>query len=130
LKKSLPPLGPETVPGLIPNIIVGRIANRLDLMGPAYTVDAACASSLVAVQMALRDLTEGACDMALVGGSQVWIPSPTMNVFCQLGALSRRQQIRPFDKDADGTVLGEGIGMVVAENDSVMPSGAATGFTR
>ena len=44
----LPPLGPETVPGLIPNIIVGRIANRLDLMGPAYTVDAACASSLLA----------------------------------------------------------------------------------
>ena len=54
----LPPLGAETVPGLIPNIIVGRIANRLDLMGPTYTVDAACASSLIAVQQAMRDLLD------------------------------------------------------------------------
>jgi acyl transferase domain-containing protein/phosphopantetheinyl transferase len=113
LQRVLPPLGPETVPGLIPNIVVGRIANRLDLMGPAYTVDAACASSLVAVQLAVRDLLSGECDLALAGGSQVWMPVPTLNLFCRLGALSRRQQIRPFDRDADGTLLGEGIGMVV-----------------
>ena len=49
MQRVLPPLTADTVPGLIPNIIVGRIANRLDLMGPAYTVDAACASSLVAL---------------------------------------------------------------------------------
>jgi phosphopantetheine--protein transferase-like protein len=113
MKRALPPISPETVPGLIPNIIVGRIANRLDLMGPTYTVDAACASSLVAVQLAMRDLLDGACDLALAGGSQVWMPVPSLNVFCQLGALSRREQIRPFDKEADGTLLGEGIGMVV-----------------
>src|SRR6266498_4593880 len=58
MKRALPPMSAETVPGLIPNIIVGRIANRLDLMGPTYTVDAACASSLVAVQLAMRDLLE------------------------------------------------------------------------
>lgn len=113
LKAVLPPLGPEIVPGLIPNVIVGRIANRLDLMGPTYTVDAACASSLVAVQLAMRDLRSGACDLALAGGSQVWMPVPALNVFCQLGALSRQERIRPFDKNADGTLLGEGIGMVV-----------------
>jgi acyl transferase domain-containing protein/phosphopantetheinyl transferase (holo-ACP synthase) len=113
LQAVLPPLGPETVPGLIPNIIVGRIANRLDLMGPAYTVDAACASSLVAVQHAVRDLLAGDCDLALAGGSQVWMPVATLNLFCRLGALSRRQQLRAFDKDADGTLLGEGIGAVV-----------------
>jgi len=113
MQRVLPPLGPETVPGLIPNIVVGRIANRLDLMGPAYTVDAACASSLVAVQLAVRDLVAGECDLALAGGSQVWMPVATLNVFCRLGALSRKEQIRPFDKDADGTLLGEGIGMVV-----------------
>ncbi|MGE3817846.1 MAG: type I polyketide synthase [Isosphaeraceae bacterium] len=113
LKRGLPPINPETVPGLIPNVIVGRIANRLDLMGPSYTVDAACASSIVAVQHAIKDLISGACDLALVGGSQVWIPMPTMSIFCQLGALSRRQRIRPFDKEADGTLLGEGIGMLV-----------------
>ncbi len=113
MKRVLPPIGPETVPGLIPNIIVGRIANRLDLMGPSYTVDAACASSLVAVQLAMRDLLNGECDLALAGGSQVWMPIAALNVFCQLGALSRDQQIRPFDKDANGTLLGEGIGMIV-----------------
>ncbi|MGP0047889.1 MAG: beta-ketoacyl synthase N-terminal-like domain-containing protein, partial [Solirubrobacteraceae bacterium] len=113
LRNVLPPLSPDTVPGLIPNIIVGRIANRLDLMGPAYTVDAACASSLVAVQHAVRDLVAGDCDLALAGGSQVWMPVATLNLFCRLGALSRRQQLRSFDQDADGTLLGEGIGIVV-----------------
>src|SRR5262249_25612948 len=71
------------------------------------------ASSLVAVQLALRELRAGECDLALVGGSQVWMPVPTLGIFCQLGALSRRQQIRPFDKEADGTLLGEGVGMIV-----------------
>src|SRR5579885_669759 len=115
LKGLLPPLNSETMPGLIPNIIVGRIANRLDLMGPTYTVDAACASSLVAVEAAMRDLNDGLCDLALVGGSQIWVPVGTVNVFSQLGALSRREQIRPFDEQADGTLLGEGIGIVVVK---------------
>ncbi|HTE59388.1 MAG TPA: beta-ketoacyl synthase N-terminal-like domain-containing protein [Solirubrobacteraceae bacterium] len=113
MKRALPALGPERVAGLIPNIIVGRIANRLDLMGPTYTVDAACASSLIAIDLAMRDLRDGGCDLALAGGSQVWVPVPTLNLFCQLGALSRKEQIRPFDAQADGTLLGEGIGMVV-----------------
>jgi acyl transferase domain-containing protein/phosphopantetheinyl transferase len=113
MKQALPSIGPETVPGLVSNIIVGRIANRLDLMGPAYTVDAACASSLLAVQHAVRALRNGEADLVLAGGSQVWIPVPTLNLFCQLGALSHRQQIRPFDADADGTLLGEGIAMIV-----------------
>jgi acyl transferase domain-containing protein/phosphopantetheinyl transferase len=113
LKRELPPFNPETMPGLVPNVIVGRIANRLDLMGPTYTVDAACASSLVAVRQAMRDLVSGDCDLALAGGSQVWIPMPTLGIFCQLGALSPRQRLRPFDKAADGTLLGEGIGMLV-----------------
>ena len=113
LKRALPPFNPETMPGLVPNVIVGRIANRLDLMGPTYTIDAACASSLLAVQQAMRCLASGECDVAIAGGSQVWIPMPTLSIFCQLGALSRRQQIRPFDEQADGTLLGEGIGMVV-----------------
>jgi len=113
LKQMLPRLDADTVPGLIPNVIVGRIANRLDLMGPAYTVDAACASSLVAIRHAVRALESGECDLALAGGSQVWMPVATLNLFCRLGALSRRQQLRAFDRDADGTLLGEGIGIVV-----------------
>lgn len=113
LRSELPPMGPDVVPGLVPNIVAGRIANRLDLMGPSYTIDAACASSVVAVQNGARDLATGDCDLVLAGGAQIWTPMPMLSVFCQLNALSRRQQIRPFDKDADGTILGEGIGMLV-----------------
>ncbi len=114
-KKRLPPLNPDTVPGLIPNIIAGRIANRLDLKGPSYTVDGACASSLIALDMAVRDLLSGQLDLAVVGGSHVTTPVQVMMLFCQLGALSRRERIRPFDRNADGTVLGEGLGVIVVK---------------
>ena len=113
LKQNLPPMQAETVPGLVPNVVVGRIANRLDLMGPSYTVDAACAASLVAVNLAVQDLVTGSCDLVLAGGSQIWTPVPMLSVFCQLGALSRSQTIRPFDARADGTILGEGLGLLV-----------------
>jgi acyl transferase domain-containing protein/phosphopantetheinyl transferase (holo-ACP synthase) len=113
LKAVLPPVSAETVAGLVPNVMVGRIANRMDLMGPAFTVDAACASSLLAMQLAMRDLRSGAADLMIAGGSQVWMPVPTLNVFCHLGALAKSGRVRPFDASADGTLLGEGIGMVV-----------------
>src|SRR5262249_5190871 len=113
LKATLPPFNAETAPGLVPNVMCGRIANRLDLRGPNYTVDAACASSLVAVDLAMRELVSGRCDLALAGGVNVSTPPTVLMVFCQLGALSRSGQIRPFDKQADGVLLGEGLGMIV-----------------
>ncbi|PYQ09007.1 MAG: polyketide synthase, partial [Acidobacteria bacterium] len=113
LKRSVPPFNADTAPGLIPNIIAGRIANRLDLMGPSYTLDAACASSLVAVEAAVRGLRSREFDLALVGGVHVATPAPVLMLFCQLGALSRREQIRPFDRAADGTILASGLGIVV-----------------
>lgn len=113
LKKGLPPFNPDTAPGLIPNIIAGRIANKLDLMGPAYTTDGACASSFLALSQAVNGLQYGDFDLALVGGAQVVTPVPVAMLFCQLNALSHQEKIRPFDEEADGTVLGEGIGMVV-----------------
>lgn len=113
LRSSLPPMDPQMVSGLVPNVVAGRISNRLDLMGPSYTMDAACASSLLAVDAAVDHLIDGECDMALAGGCHIWTPMPMLSVFCRLNALSHREQIRPFDKDADGTVLGEGLGLVV-----------------
>jgi acyl transferase domain-containing protein len=82
-------------------------------MGSSFTVDAACASALLAVEIGVRDLLTHKCDLVVAGGSNVNAPLPTMNLFCQLGALSRGEQIRPFDKNADGTILGEGLGMIV-----------------
>ena len=113
LKSELPPFNAEMAPGLVPNVLTGRIANRLDLMGPNYTVDAACASSLVAVDQAMRELREGRCDLMLAGGVHTSTTPPIMQIFCQLGALSRQAVLRPFDERADGTLLGEGAGFIV-----------------
>jgi len=113
LKAQLPPFHADTAPGLVPNIISGRICNRLDLMGSNYIVDAACASSLVAIDLAVRDLETGRCDMVIAGGVNASVPPVIMIIFSQLKALSRAGKIRPFDKDADGTLLAEGVGMVV-----------------
>ena len=112
LKSGLDPFNAETVPGLVSNITTGRINNRLDFMGANYTVDAACASSLIAVERGIQDLLAGKCDMALVGGIEPCMPPLVLMVFCQINALSRQGRIRPFDKDAAGTVLGEGVGIV------------------
>src|SRR5581483_8939766 len=113
LKASLPPFHSDTSSGLVPNIITGRIANRLDLMGPNYLIDAACASSLVAIEMAARELKSGQCDLAIAGGVHANTSPVLVMIFSQLGALSRRGQLSSFDQDADGTLLGEGVGMVV-----------------
>jgi acyl transferase domain-containing protein len=113
LKSRLPPFTPDTCPGLISNVLSGRIANRLDLMGPNYLVDAACASSLIALDAGIRELATGHCDMMLVGGAQENTNAGVFIVFSMLGALSKRGKLRPFDKNADGTLLGEGIGFAV-----------------
>lgn len=105
--------GPDTAIGLVPNLVASRIANRLDLGGSAYTIDAACASTLMAVDHACRELREGESDLAIVGGVHLCHDMAFWSVFSQLGALSRRQEIRPFDRAADGLLIGEGVGMVV-----------------
>jgi phosphopantetheine--protein transferase-like protein len=113
LKSTLPPFHADTAAGLVPNIISGRIANRLDLMGANYIVDAACASSIVAIDLAIRDLRAGRCDMVVAGGVNASVPPVIMIIFSQLKALSRKGAIRPFSSDADGTLLAEGVGMAV-----------------
>ncbi len=113
MQAGVPRYGAETAPGLIPNITTGRVANRLDLMGPTFTVDAACASSLIATELAVRDLLAGLSDLVLVGGVHVFSDVPFLQVFTAMGALSRSETIRPFDRDCDGIVSGEGVGILV-----------------
>lgn len=72
----LGPDSPESAIGLVPNLAASRVANRLDLRGPAYTVDAACASSLVAVDQAVNELASGRCDLMLAGESTTVTTSP------------------------------------------------------
>ncbi|MGF1426645.1 beta-ketoacyl synthase N-terminal-like domain-containing protein [Kitasatospora sp. LaBMicrA B282] len=108
----LGPDRPESAIGLVPNLAASRLANRLDLRGPAYTVDAACASSLVAVDQAVGELAVGRCDLVLAGGVHHCHDVTLWSVFAQLRALSRSQRIRPFHRNADGLLIGEGTGVV------------------
>ncbi|MGH3932306.1 MAG: beta-ketoacyl synthase N-terminal-like domain-containing protein, partial [Pseudonocardiaceae bacterium] len=113
LRAGVPPFNAETAPGLVPSVMCGRIANRLNLMGPAYAVDAACASSLAAVELAISDLESEKVDMVLAGGIQASTTFLVSLVFCRLGALSRRGEVSSFSPDADGTLLGEAAGILV-----------------
>ena len=105
--------GPDVAVGMIPNLLASRLANRLDLHGPAYTVDAACASSLIAVEQGCAALRRGETDLMLVGGAHLTHDLTFWATFCQLGALSRSSTIRPLSAEADGILAGEGVGMAV-----------------
>jgi acyl transferase domain-containing protein/phosphopantetheinyl transferase len=98
---------------MVPNLVASRTANRLDLAGPAYTVDAACASSLIAVDHAVRELVSGRCDVMLAGGVHHCHDVTFWSGFNLLGALSASERIRPFHRDADGILIGEGTGVLV-----------------
>ena len=105
--------GPDTAMGLIPNLVASLVANRLNLGGAAYTLDAACASSLLAVDHAVQELNSNRCDMVVAGGVHVGQNAAFWSIFNQLGALSRKGKITPFDENADGLLIGEGCGFVV-----------------
>lgn len=113
LQAKLPPTNADNAPGLVPNMMTGRIANRLNLRGPNYVLDAACASSLLAVSAAIDELRMRRSRMMLAGGVNATLPADVSTSFTQLGALSARGRIRPFEAGSDGTLLGEGLGVVV-----------------
>ncbi|WP_194820236.1 type I polyketide synthase [Nocardia sp. XZ_19_385] len=101
-----------TFPGLLSNVVAGRIANRLDLHGTNCTIDAACAGSLAAVYASVNELALGHSDLMFTGGVDA-LNSPFMFIcFSKTPALSATGDCRPFSADADGTLLGEGLGMV------------------
>ena len=113
MKSKLPPSNADIAPGLVPNVMTGRIANRLNLKGPNYLLDAACSSSLLAVNAAIDELRSGRSRMMLAGGVNASLPAEVAVIFTQLGALSGRGKVRPFATGSDGTLLGEGLGVVV-----------------
>ncbi|MFG1372207.1 type I polyketide synthase [Xanthobacter oligotrophicus] len=94
------------------SLAAGRIAYALDLHGPTMALDAACASSLLAIHLACRSLRAGECDRALAGGVNL-ILSPQITLgLCRMKALSSTGRCRTFSADADGFVRGEGCGVV------------------
>ncbi|MBK9655581.1 MAG: acyltransferase domain-containing protein [Rhodanobacteraceae bacterium] len=99
-------------PGLLGNVVAGRIANRLNLGGTNCVTDAACASSLSALAMAVSELQLGHSDLAIAGGVDTLNDIFMYMCFSKTPALSPSGDCRPFSDKADGTMLGEGLGMV------------------
>ena len=89
------------------------VARALGLRGPAYTIDAACGSSLYSLKLAIDELRAGRADAMLCGGVSRPDPLYTQMGFSQLRALSVRGIATPLDQDADGLVVAEGAGMFV-----------------
>ncbi|MFF3336365.1 SDR family oxidoreductase [Streptomyces sp. NPDC002888] len=113
LDEQLPRLTEDSFPGMLSNVISGRIANRLDLGGANYTVDAACASSLAAVDVACKELVGGTSDVVLCGGADLHNGINDYVLFSSVHALSPTGRSRAFDSSADGIALGEGVACVV-----------------
>lgn len=106
----------DSMVGLIPNLIASLIANKLDMHGPAYTLDAACASSLLALDHAINEINSGNCDIAIAGGVHLEQNAVFWSIFNEIGALSKKQKITPFDETADGLLPSEGAGFVVVKD--------------
>nr|WP_232246656.1 type I polyketide synthase [Kitasatospora mediocidica] len=102
-----------TLPGALLNMAAANVSQYFDLHGPSFAVDAACSATLVALHQALGHLASGECRVALVGGAYLALEPRTLLSFSKVGAISAGGVCRPFDKDADGFVLGDGAGVVV-----------------
>ena len=113
ISDSYVPWQENSFPGLLGNVVAGRIANKLDLGGTNCVVDAACASSLSAIHLAGLELAAGRCDVAVSGGVDTFNDIFMYMCFSKTPALSRTGDAKPFDADGDGTILGEGLGIIV-----------------
>ncbi|MCE5256171.1 MAG: beta-ketoacyl-ACP synthase II [Spirochaetaceae bacterium] len=115
----MPPL---TIPLMISNEASGNIAMLFHLHGPAFTQVTACASGTDAIGQAMDLIRSGRVDMVITGGTEAAISEFAIGGFCRLKALSTHynddpaRAMRPFDKDRDGFVIGEGAGLLVLED--------------
>ena len=115
-------VAPLTIPKLISNEAAGNIAIHYNFKGPCHTTVTACASGTDAIGAAFNAIRFGQVDVALSGGTEAAITKLSVAGFCRLQALATKYndtpQIasRPFDKERDGFVMGEGAGMLVLES--------------
>jgi len=113
-------ISPFFIPMLISNLAPGHIAMKYGAKGPNITTTTACAASSHAIGEALEAIRRGACDAVIAGGSEATITPMGLGGFCAMKALSTRNgdpaaASRPFDKDRDGFVMGEGSAMLILE---------------
>ncbi|MBI2423068.1 MAG: SDR family NAD(P)-dependent oxidoreductase [Candidatus Hydrogenedentes bacterium] len=111
--ESYVPWQENSFPGLLGNVVAGRITKHLNLGGTNCVVDAACASSLSALHLAAMELATGKSDLVVTGGVDTFNDIFMYMCFSKTPALSPTGNAKPFDAAGDGTILGEGLGMVV-----------------
>ena len=124
-------VSPQFVPKMIANIAGGHLSMRWNLKGPNQTVTSACASATDAIGMAMRLILAGDADAMVTGGTEASITGLTIAGFANMRALSQSNEnpttaSRPFDRDRNGFVLGEGSGMIVIETESHAKKRGAT----
>ncbi len=107
LYAQIPAITEDTMPGELSNIIAGRIANVFNFNGPNYISDAACASSLAALQGGIDALQDDRADLVVSGGVDRSMGVESYIKFCRIGALSAVGSM-PYADGADGFVMGEG----------------------
>jgi len=111
--KQLPEWTEDSFPGVLPNVVTGRIANCFNLGGSNFTVDAACASALTAVYIGVKEITSGQATTAIVGAADTLQNPHGFLCFSKTKALSPTGKPRPFDEAADGICISEGIGALI-----------------
>ncbi|KAF0125608.1 MAG: polyketide synthase [Elusimicrobia bacterium] len=107
----------DTMPGELSNVTAGRIANLFNLNGPNMTMDAACASSMAALDYAVMGLRAGKFDMAVAGGADEMMSAPAYVKFCKIGALSADGSYA-FDARANGFVMAEAVAVYLLKRFS------------
>jgi len=103
----------NSFPGLLGNVVAGRISKHYNLGGTNCVCDAACGSSLSALNLAALELATGQSDMVVTGGIDTFTDIFMYTCFSKTPALSPSGHARPFDAESDGTTLGEGLGILV-----------------
>ncbi len=112
-EKFLPEWTEDSFPGILINVIAGRVANRFNFGGPNYSIDAACGSSLAALHAGVRELEMGTSDTVVVLGADTVQNPYTYMAFSKTHAFSPRGRCSTFDEAADGIVISEGVAAVI-----------------
>ncbi|HPS31565.1 MAG TPA: polyketide synthase, partial [bacterium] len=123
LLRNIAEVNEDTLPGGMSNIIAGRIANYFNFKGGAFTVDGACSSSLLSVITACNAIESGQIDFAITGGVDVSLDPFEFVGFAKTSAFSKNL-IKPFDKNADGMLVGEGCALLlIGDYETALRSG-------